>query len=311
MSTSTFVVTRRAALLGRLADYAELTRPRIAVMIVATAAVAFFLASEGAVSIGALFSAMAGVLLVAGSASSMNQWLERKSDALMDRTCQRPAAVGRVSGLEVHLFAMASLLAGEIWLAASVGWQAATWAAATWVLYVWAYTPMKTRTWFNTVVGAAAGAMPVFIGWSAAPGAENPVLALPSLALFGVVFLWQFPHFMAIAWIYREDYAHAGLQMLSVTDPSGRRAGRLAVAAAVATALVGLAPIAAALAEPGDVPFGMWRFAGGAASALLGIGQMACAFAFARELSDRSARRLLHASLVYLPAMLALSLLLW
>jgi protoheme IX farnesyltransferase len=304
MSTSTIAVTRRAALLSRLGDYAELTRPRIAVMIVATAGVAFFAASEGAFSLGGLFAAMAGVLLVAGSASSMNQWLERKSDRLMDRTCQRPAAAGRVGGLEVHLFAGATLVIGEAWLAACVGGQAAFWAAATWALYVWAYTPLKSRTWFNTVVGAAAGAMPVFIGWSAAPGADIPLLAAPALALFGLVFLWQFPHFMAIAWLYRDEYSRAGLQMLPVTDPSGRRAGQLAIFAALLTATIGLAPLALRWQHVVETPLNVGEVVGWSLVVVLGAGQFACAVAFARSLSDRAARRLLHASLVYLPSML-------
>jgi protoheme IX farnesyltransferase len=308
MSTSTIAVSRRAALVGRLADYAELTRPRIAVMIVATAAVAFIAASEGGVSLGAMLSAMVGVLLVAASASAMNQWLERKSDALMTRTCQRPAASGRLGGLEIHLFALTALLVGEVWLAATVGWQSAAWAAATWAAYVGAYTPLKSRTWFNTVVGAAAGAMPVLIGWSAAPGAENPLLASRSLALFGLLFLWQFPHFMAIAWIYRQQYGRAGLQMLSVTDPSGRRAGQLAIAAASATAVASIAPLAIRWQSASESPLAFWEIAGWSLVLVLGAGQLACAMAFAHRLSDAAARRLLHASLVYLPAMLVLFL---
>jgi protoheme IX farnesyltransferase len=306
MSTSTVAISRRAAVLGRAADYIELTRPKIALLIVATVAAAQY-AAGGTFSATAMLAAMAGVLLVAASASALNQWLERKTDALMARTCDRPAPTGRLGAVEVHLFALAAFAAGEAWLVVFAGWGAALWAAATWAAYVWCYTPLKSRTWFNTVVGAAAGAMPVFIGAAAGRSAADPLTDPIALSLFGLVLFWQFPHFMAIAWIYRQDYADAGLQMLTVTDPSGRRAGQLAVGAAAAVVLVSAAPALVAGLEAGSRPIG-WAAAGWLAAALLGFAQLGCAVAFCVRKDDRSARRLLHASLVYLPAMLGLLL---
>jgi protoheme IX farnesyltransferase len=164
----------------------------------------------------------------------------------------------------------------------------------TWLLYVCVYTPLKSRTSLNTAVGAVAGAMPVLMGWSAS-GAE---IDLRAAALFLVVFLWQFPHFMAIAWIYREQYDAAGLKMLTVVDPSGRRAGTQAVLSALALLPVSFIP---ALLSPGASLYVLAAFA-------LGGGQLACAVMFCAKRDEAAARRLLRASLVYLPALLTLLL---
>jgi protoheme IX farnesyltransferase len=165
----------------------------------------------------------------------------------------------------------------------------------TWFTYVWIYTPLKRLTPANTAVGAVAGALPVLMGWSAV-GAP---LGLKAFTLFLIVFLWQFPHFMAIAWIYRHQYAAAGLQMLPVVDPSGRRAGAQAVVSALALVPVSLIPAVLELA--GGAYFG-WAL-------LLGVCQLCCALVFLWKLDEASARRLLHASLVYLPAVLLLLML--
>lgn len=307
MSTSSIALSRKAVVLGRVADYAELTRPKIALLIVATAVVAQFAASEGDFLTGRLAGLAVGVLLVAASASALNQWLERRTDALMARTENRPVPSGRIGGLEVRLFAGASLVAGEVCLATTVSVGSAVWAALTWAAYVWCYTPLKSRTWWNTVVGAVAGAMPVFIGWSLA--GQSPLTDPRAIALFGLVFFWQFPHFMAIAWIYRQDYSEAGLKMLTVVDPTGQRAGVLSVVTAAVVMIVGMAPVCFGVGAIAPAGTPAWRAAGIAAALILGLGQLFCAAAFCRNRDNRCARRLLHASLVYLPAMLGLFLL--
>ncbi|MEX2185700.1 MAG: heme o synthase [Pirellulales bacterium] len=294
MSTSTVLCDSpaRATGLARAADYLELTKPRIAVLELACVAVAAFFA--GPPTVGVLAATLVGVGLVAASASAWNQWLERHTDALMPRTAGRPLPQARLSPREVAWFGVAALAAGLALLVAVVNVSTAVVSLITWALYVCVYTPLKRRSVANTLVGAVAGAMPVLIGWTCL----GKPIDLEAAALFVVVFLWQFPHFMAIAWIYRRQYAAAGLKMLPVVDETGGRAGAQAVLAALAIVPVSLIP-AWHLIEP-------VYFAG---ALLLGVGQLACSAAFLLDRNDQSARRLLHASLVYLPALLALLLL--
>lgn len=274
----------------RLADYVELSKPRIALLELVTVAVAAMVASGGAANPWVLVHALFGTALVAAGASAWNQWLERFSDARMQRTAGRPLPAGRLTGGEVLVVGSVSSLIGLAWLAALVNPRTATLGAITWLLYVAVYTPLKRVTSFNTVVGAVAGAMPVLMGWAAVGGR----LGLAAATMFVVVFLWQFPHFMAIAWIYRREYAQAGLKMLPVVDPSGARAGAQAVLAALALLPVSLLPAAIGLAGPAYVAWAL----------LLGLAQLGCALTFFLRLSDASARWLLRASLIYLPALL-------
>ncbi len=294
MSTSTVFCDSpvRATGFARAADYLELTKPRIAVLELACVAVAAFFA--GPPTLGVLAATLVGVGLVAASASALNQWIERHTDALMPRTAERPLPRASLSPREVVWFGVASLAVGLTLLVAAVNVATAVVSLITWALYVCVYTPLKRRSVANTMVGAVAGAMPVLIGWTCL----GKPLDLEAAALFVVVFLWQFPHFMAIAWIYRRDYAAADLKMLPVVDPSGRRAGAQAVLAALAIVPVSLIP-AWHLIEP-------VYFAG---ALVLGVGQLACSVAFLLRRNDTSARRLLRASLVYLPALLLLLLL--
>jgi protoheme IX farnesyltransferase len=215
----------------------------------------------------------------------------------MDRTASRPLPAGRLSGGEVLAFAAICVVAGAFVLTTYVNLATAAWALATWAMYVLAYTPLKTRSVMNTAVGAVAGALPVLIGWTAV-GAE---LDARAWALFLVLFLWQFPHFMAIAWLYRRDYGQAGYQMLSVVDPSGRRAGWQAVLAALALVPVSIVPV---LASPGA---GSLLYVTGAI--LLGAGQLVLSALFWRQATDLRARLLLRASLVYLPTLLVMLML--
>ena len=292
MSTTTWTSSeRRLTWLGRAADYAELAKLRIGVMVLGTVAAAAFVGSWGQPEPVALLAALLGTALVASSASAANQWLEWHVDAHMPRTCDRPLPAGRLSSQEVIAFTALTLFLGFGVLAIGAGWRSLFFAAATWFMYVAVYTPLKRHTAWNTVVGAIAGAMPVAIGWVAVGG----TLDVRVMTIFMLLFLWQFPHFMAIAWIYREHYRLGGLRMASVVDPSGHRCGVQAVLGAMALLPVGLIPAL------GTASSGYALCACG-----LTTGQLACAVLFCMRRTDREARRLLAASLIYLPAMLLL-----
>ena len=285
----------RAALLARFCDYLELTKPKIALLELVTVAIAGCLASWPSPGAWALAHALLGTALVAASASALNQWIERDRDACMPRTCDRPLPSGRLSSREVLIFGGVSGVLGVSYLALAANLPTAILGAASWVLYVAIYTPMKVRSPANTVVGAVAGALPILMGWTAVGGRLN----LAAATLFLIVYLWQFPHFMAIAWIYRRQYAQAGMQMLSVVDPSGQRAGVQAVCSALVLVPVSLVPAIVSFAGP---TYFAWAL-------VLGIGQAVCALVFWRRPSDTSARVLLRASLVYLPTLLLMLLL--
>lgn len=298
MSASTISVPQtQSAVFGRLADFVELTKPRIAIMELVVVLTAGVVAAWGQPDPFLLAHAMVGTLLVASSASAANQWIERGRDSRMARTASRPLPAGRLSSREALWFASLTLILGMIQLVAFVNLACAGWALMTWALYVLAYTPLKVAGPINTAVGAVAGALPVLIGWTAVGG----TLDSRAIALALVLFLWQFPHFMAIAWLYRRDYAKAGHQMLTVVDPTGSRAGWQAVVAALALIPVSLVPV---LASPG---LGSLLYVTGAC--LLGGGQLLFAALFWREASDAAARLLLRASLVYLPTLLAMLML--
>jgi protoheme IX farnesyltransferase len=286
----------RARWTQRVADYVELTKPRIVALELVTVIVAAHLAAPWGIDRWVLVHAVLGAALVAASAGAINQWWERATDARMSRTARRPLPSGRLTSRQVVLFAGATLIAGLLELVLAVGLLTAAVAAATWLVYVFAYTPLKTRSPLNTAVGAVSGALPILIGWTAA-GAAIDVRAL---ALVGVMFLWQFPHFMAIAWLHRTDYARAGQQMLTVVDPTGLRAGAQAVVAALLLVPVSLVPALSPQAGSAAV-YCLW-------AVLLGAGQGAAATLFLVHRDDASARRLLRASLVYLPCWMGLLL---
>jgi protoheme IX farnesyltransferase len=280
--------------LSTLCDYVELTKPKISVLVLVTVAVSMFVATWGPPSPWLLLHTLIGTALVAASASALNQRLERSSDALMDRTVSRPLPAGRLTERDAPLFGAGTIVVGLLYLALAVNWATAILGAATWVLYVAVYTPLKRVTPLNTVVGAIAGALPTLMGWSAAGGSFSlSAGGMTAATLFVIVYLWQFPHFMAIAWIYRRQYDAAGLKMLTVVDPTGWRAGQQAVVAALALLPVSLVP---ALLHAGPVYF--------AAAIGLGLVYFGSSVRFCVRRDDASARWLLRASLVYLPALL-------
>ena len=278
----------------RVANFVELTKPRISLLVLFSVAAAGFAATGEATSIWVIINAVLGTGLVAASATIGNQILEIESDGKMARTAGRPLPSGRVSAGEALGLMTATGLIGAIYLALAVNHLAAYLGILTWALYVAIYTPLKRHSSWNTAAGAIPGAMPVLIGWAAT---EAPISG-QCASLFLILFLWQFPHFMAIAWIYRNDYRAGRQKMLTVTEPSGRAAGWLAVGTALALLPVSIWPaIEMGLTRPTSVAYLVLV-------TTLSVWQLWIAIRFLASRNDRTARRLLRASLIYLRSML-------
>jgi protoheme IX farnesyltransferase len=283
---------------SRAADFVQLTKPRLNALVVATTLGGYYMAGPTTVlgetgSTGAwlLFHTIVGTALVAGGSAAFNQYYERVTDGLMRRTRVRPLPGQRLQPAEALVFAFALSTIGLLQLALGANFVAAGVALVTLVAYVCIYTPMKSRSPFSTVVGAIPGALPPIIGWAAVRGTLEPV----SWALFAIGFLWQLPHFLAIAWLYRADYERAGFPMLPVIEPDGRSTGRQAVAYAAALVPVSLAPTAFGLS--GSLYF--------VAAFVLSSGFLALAIRFALARSTATARALFFGSILYLPALWA------
>jgi len=270
-----------------LADYVALTKPRLNGLVVASSAAGYYLGAPGGLDPSSMVEAVLGTALVAGGAAVLNQVLERDTDGLMRRTRSRPLPDGRVGPTDAGIFGAALSVAGLLLLIARANALAAGLALATIAVYLVIYTPMKRRTPLATLVGAVPGALPPLIGWTAARGVVDP----GGLALFAIVYFWQIPHFMAISWMYREDYATARFPMLSVVDARGHRAGRQALIYAAALVPTSLAP--ALLGIAGTAYF--------VAAPLLGVALLVLAARFARMRNDASARALFFGSIAYLP----------
>lgn len=280
------------------ADLAALAKPRIVLMVLVTAAAGYaaasgvrFSARPGITAFG-LVQLLIGTALVAAGTNALNQLVERDADALMRRTARRPLPAGRVTAGEALAFAAGTGTLGVAWLAAFTNALTAALAALTLVSYVMVYTPLKRRTPLSTVVGAVPGALPIVGGWTAAGGGLGPEAAV----LFAILFLWQLPHFLALSWMYRADYARAGFRVLSVDDPDGAMTFRQMALHAIAVLPVALAPSLIGMT-------GSLYFAGALAASLL--------FAWAgvraaRERSAAGARLLFIVSLVHLPTLLVL-----
>ncbi len=275
---------------SRLADFVSLTKPRLNMLVLITTLAGLYLASPAGVGGALLAHTLIGTALVAGGAAALNQVWERRTDALMRRTRARPLPGGRLRTAEGAWFGALLSVVGLAQLTFAVNVTAATVAGATLISYVLVYTPLKLRTSLATLVGAIPGALPPVIGWSAATGR----ISLPALVLFGIVFFWQMPHFLAIAWLYKDDYAHAGIPLLPVLEPDGRRTGQQALIYTAGLWPVSLLPAVIGLA---GVPYMI-------VATVLGLLFVWLALRFARDRSMANARTLFLFSITYLPLLL-------
>ena len=272
-------------------DFIALTKPRITLMVVLTALFGYYLATPQ-VDAMLLANLLIGTALSCAGAGALNMAMEKRADGAMHRTRNRPIPTDRVAIGTAVSFGGILATAGVTLLAVKVNALTAAISAATLILYLFVYTPLKSRTSLCTVIGAIPGALPPVMGWAAATGS----LGAGAWALFGVLFFWQLPHFLAIAWMYREDYARAGYPMLPVVDPEGGSTARQVVLQTLALVLISLAPVSMGLA-------GGAYLAGAAA---LGVSFLAFGVAFALVRSRERARRLFFASLAYLPGLLGM-----
>jgi protoheme IX farnesyltransferase len=278
--------TETASLKEKASAYFELTKPRIAFMLVLTAAAGFYLGMKN-FDVWLFINSMMGITLLAFGVATLNQVVEKKTDALMERTATRPLPSAKLSGAEALIFGILLCLASELYLYFLVNSLTAILGVTVIIGYVLLYTPLKTRTSASTAIGAIPGAMPPLMGWTSAANE----ISLPALALFALLFLWQFPHFLAIAWLYREQYAKAGILMLPVVEPSGKMTARQIVLFAAMLLPISLAPFFVGLT-------GLVYLIG---ASLLGLWFLCESIKTAREKTDKSAKRLLMVSVLYLP----------
>lgn len=277
----------------RIADYVQLTKPRLTSLVVVTTLVGFIEGARGPVDLALLAHTVGGTFLVAAAAAALNQVAERGVDAAMRRTARRPLPAGRLSPAQALVFGALLLIAGTAWLAAFANPLASGLAVLTAACYLLAYTPLKRVTSLATVIGAIPGAIPPMIGWAAARGSVDA----GAWVLFAIVFFWQMPHFLAIATLYRQDYAAGGIRVLSVVDPGGASTGRQSLLYALALVPVSLLPAFLGMAGP-------WYFAG---ALLLSAGYVGATVRLMLAPGDLGrARRLFRLSLAYLPLLLLL-----
>jgi protoheme IX farnesyltransferase len=277
-----------------MADYLALAKPRILMMILLTVGVAMLAVPGGTPSLWLVLHAMIGTGFVAASASVLNQWYERDRDALMPRTAKRPLPDGRLTSWEASVLGWLLVVSGTLYLVCLAGYLPALIGLITWGLYVWVYTPMKVWSWWNTAVGTIPGALPVLMGWTAAGGRLDQ---WGGWWLTLVLVLWQFPHFMAIAWLYREQYGRAGYQMLSNVDPSGVAAAWHAIVPSLM-----LVPLSVVVMSPqSGLSLVLGLLAG-----VVALEQVRASFAFLRCRDRSHAKGLLRSSLMFLPFVLLL-----
>ncbi|HXG46386.1 MAG TPA: heme o synthase [Methylomirabilota bacterium] len=277
------------------AVFADLVKARLTILVLLTTLVGFYVGTKGPIDVALLIHAMTGTALVACGASAFNQLWEREYDARMRRTQGRPLPSGRLQPDTVLIFAGVTSVAGLLQLAAWVNLLTAVLGGLTLAIYIFIYTPLKRVTWLNTAVGAVPGAVPPLMGWTAAGNG----LSGEGWALFAILFFWQIPHFLAIAWLYREEYERAGFVMLPSVDPAGVRTGSQAVSHTMALLMASLAPFLFRLA-------GVWYLVG---ALVMGGVFWFLAVQFSRQLTVRAARLLFFMSIVYLPLLLGLMVL--
>lgn len=274
------------------AVFADLVKARLTTLVLLTTLVGFYAGWNGPMSFVLMFNTLAATALVAAGASALNQLLEREYDAKMRRTQGRPLPSGRMQPATVAIFGGACSVAGLVYLALAVNLLTSVIGAVTLVSYLFIYTPLKRVTWLNTAIGAVPGAFPPLMGWTAARGE----LSGEGWALFAILFFWQLPHFFAIAWIYRDEYARAGFKMLPGIDPDGQRTAQQALSNTLALLAVSLCPFVFKMA-------GLTYLAG---AIILGTGFLWCAIQFSRYLTLGRAKQLFFASIIYLPLLLIL-----
>lgn len=295
MPTSATVGAEFTRAYRRAADFVLLMKPRIVMMVLLTTFVGFYLGVSGTPDYAVLLQVLAGTALAAGGTLTLNQFLERDTDAQMVRTRLRPLPAGRLQPAEALLFGVSIAVAGLLYLAISVNALSGVVATVIVGSYLFLYTPLKRRTVFCTVVGAIPGALPPVIGWAAATGR----LGIEAWVLFAIMFLWQLPHTRAIAMLYKDDYERAGIRLLPAVDPNDKITGRQIVCDCLVLFAVSLLPTLIGFAGP-------VYFAG---ALTMGIGLLGCAYAFSLWRSTTDVRRLLFVSLVHLPTLLLLMLL--
>ena len=271
--------------------YVVLTKPDVTFLVVITTIAGFYLGSNGPIDWVLMLHTLTGTLLVACGTAAMNQYVEREMDALMRRTASRPLPSGLLQPKEVLLFGLSTIVVGAAWLALLVNGLAALVALATSVLYLGLYTPLKTRTTLSTAVGAIPGALPPLIGWAAARGS----LSLGGWVLFAILFFWQFPHFMAIAWMYREDYARAGIRMLPVVDRKGDSTFRQIIWTSAVLVWVSALPAVVGMADK-------YYFFG---ALILGMILLQVGLWANRTRTNARAKWLMHATVAHIPLLLA------
>jgi heme o synthase len=277
---------------ARTSDFIELTRPKLTLLVLFTTFVGFCTGIGKSIPLLLLVHTLVGTALMSGGASAFNMFKEQKTDALMRRTALRPITAGRLKSRHALTFALLISVAGLAYLWMLVNHRTSVLSAIILLCYLFLYTPLKTRTWLSTLVGAFPGALPIVMGWTAANGSFSS----GAWVLFAIVFLWQIPHFYAIGWMYRDEYAQAGLPVLSVIDSSGQRTGRQAVAFIAVLLFISLLPSLIGMAGPA-YPVG---------AAVFGLAFLGYGIYFARRRTRASARRLFIASALYLPALLIL-----
>lgn len=277
---------------AKIAAYVDLTKPRITLLVVLTAMAGYLLASSSGIDYLGLLEMSLGVALLSSGISTLNQYMERDLDALMRRTESRPLPSGKLAPLQALLFGVGLSVVAITYLAIAINALTAALGVVTFASYLFVYTPLKTRTTLSTVLGAVPGAMPPLIGWVAATGEAS----IAAWVLFAILFLWQFPHFLAIAWMYREDYGRAGIKMLPVVEPEGRITGRQILIYTLLLLPVSLMPSMMKIT-------GMIYFIG---AIVLGLVFLYFSARAAQSRTAWQARRLLLASVLYLPALFIL-----
>ena len=286
------IISANAAGKSWSAVFSDLIKARLTTLVLLTTAVGFYIGEIGSINFILFFNTLAATGLVASGASALNQLLEREYDAKMRRTQDRPLPSGRLQPTTVAIFGGVSSVVGLVYLALAVNLLTSVLGAVTLVSYLFIYTPLKRVTWLNTAIGAIPGALPPLMGWTAA----RNELGGEGWALFAILAFWQMPHFFAIAWLYRDEYAKAGFVMLPNVDSEGRRTGQQTVSHTFALLIASLCPF-------------VFKMAGSVylvGAIILGAGFLFCAFQFSRHLTLARARQLFLASIIYLPLLLAL-----